>query len=95
MKTLASVLAEELQVRHGRVETWAAHITAVYSDVRTVRTREELDALPNDTAIRDADGFLCECNRAEDSPAWWHGFEPHEPSTPALVLWLPGEGPGL
>ncbi|WP_280201293.1 hypothetical protein [Nocardia cyriacigeorgica] len=65
---------------------------------RVIETAEELDALPNGTIIRDADGDVFEASA--DGRVFWatlpdsgwhtdHGFAADELTLPAVVLWEP------
>lgn len=60
---------------------------------RQITTREELDALPRRTVIRDADGITCE--RARSSETWYCPLEDCDQTPfialPATVLWTPEE----
>jgi hypothetical protein len=70
----------------------AAHVAQAIREERTVRTVEELDALPMETMIRDNEGdpwlrradagWECHFNLARVGIADY---------LPALVLWTPGD----
>ena len=60
---------------------------------RQITTREELDALPRRTVIRDKDGVVCE--RTSIGEGWYCPLEDcdqtHYITFPATVLWTPEE----
>lgn len=64
---------------------------------RTITTREELDALPEATAIRDADGMICERADLGLRGLQWlaagidEDYPVQNPTFPATVLWAPEE----
>ena len=68
-------------------------VTRLVPAPRQITTREELDALPRCTVIRDADGITCE--RARSSEAWYCPLEDCDQTPfialPATVLWTPEE----
>lgn len=75
------------------------HVQAEWMKVRTIETVEQLDALPPNTKIVDADtwGWQKDCNEGSRLwiPAAFHSEmlvedEDCQPSLPALLVWHPG-----
>jgi hypothetical protein len=72
-------------------------LAAGYRKPRTVTTVEELDALPDDSAVRDAQGFIyVKCHGFGDPGfPWWEstgeqrGFTAGHAYLPATVLYTP------
>ena len=76
-------------------EALAKHVAAAYREARTITTREQLEALPIRTVIRDDDGEIYERERSGPYLRWYYpgpddAFTMH-PELPALILWLPEE----
>lgn len=76
-----------------------AHVAAAWREVRTVRTVEELDALPAMTVVRGADEFVWERNSVPN--VWgdlqWEYVGDSDPQDrpdigPWTVLWTPEDG---
>ncbi|WLP90231.1 hypothetical protein [Gordonia sp. NB41Y] len=71
---------------------------ALADESRMIRTVEELDALPEWSVVRDADGIICERLTYDDLPGggWIEpGDEyatPYRPAIPAELLWTPKDG---
>ena len=66
-------------------------VSRLVSAPRTITTREELDALPRRTVIRDKDGVVCE--RASIGAGWYTTETTSDQTAfitlPATVLWAP------
>lgn len=66
----------------------AAHVAATWREARTVRTAEELDALPAGSAIRSG-----ECLMVMDRDKMWVPVWNGGPTSDGfLVLWTPEDG---
>lgn len=64
-----------------------AVLNAGYRKPRTITTVEELDALPEDSIIREGESVVA--TRIGDS--WWYPTGPFEPNLPVTVLHNPEE----
>ena len=75
---------------NGRVRAWAAHVAAELDKARTIRTVEELAALPVDAVVVAADEIIHE----RGSGRWFipglsDPVRVQEIPLPARILWLP------
>ena len=73
---------------------WARHLDEAWTEARTIRTVEQLDALPKRSVIRSSVGDYWErLSRSTWDCLSENGEGPTSPSTgiplPALVLWTP------
>lgn len=89
----------------GTIFTHHAHVAATWREARTVRTIDELDALPVGTVIRDVDGAMYRRSpySVDDDGRWYPawtvgnayerdmGVESREIPTPGLIVWTPEE----
>lgn len=117
MKTIAEVIAEHDMPVYECVCGWratsaagyanavvdhAAHVAQAIREARTVRTIEELDALPGGSLIQDSDDeyLIATGKRARNKghePIWrFMEGDPIDAETmlvllPARVLWTPGD----
>lgn len=72
----------------GDLHSHAAHVAATWREARTVRTAEELDALPAGSAIRSG-----ECLMVMDRDKMWIPVWNGGPTSDGfLVLWTPEGG---
>ena len=76
----------------------AEHVAAAYREARTITTREQLEALPGESVIRDVDGMIFERTRDHSiNRRVWSAIGTDEQlygsavELPALILWLPEE----
>lgn len=73
------------------VGDWFTLVSRLVPAPRQITTREELDALPRRTVIRDKDGVVCE--RTSLGEAWYSPEsttdQTHYITFPATVLWAP------
>mgnify|MGYP000704606783 CR=1 FL=1 len=71
------------------------HVADVIQDAHTIRTVEDLNALPVRAIVRDANGFVFEyAPDGEGGVVWWYDGDPEDASDvelPALVLWCPAD----
>lgn len=74
----------------------AEHVEAESRAAQTVRTVDELNALPTTSVVRDASGAVFEyAPDGEGDVVWWYDGDPEDASDvelPALVLHLPADG---
>ena len=84
---------EEIERRSetGSVFTHAAHVADTWRESRTVRTVEELDALPQNSMTLDPQGRVWQHIREQ----WVALGRLHAPSSvpfPVTILWTPEDG---
>lgn len=74
----------------------ADHVSDVWREECTIRTVEQLNALPPGSVIRDHPGeFGCTFEKASDGEGdvpWWYDGQPHDLvdiNLPAQIIWHP------
>lgn len=74
--------------------TWAKHVESEWREACTIRTAEQLDALPEQSVVRNmAFGVAFECEVENDGSIIWAspgGLRVTAVMLPALLIWHPG-----